>query len=118
MAIRIGINGFGRIGRQVYRAIRERYDKEIDVVAVNDIGRINIMTHLLKYDSTTVVFPATLSLVKTVSWPVATRSRFLRSAILRVCHGPSWALILSLNQPASFANETRQNCISMPARKK
>ena len=57
MAIRIGINGFGRIGRQVYRAIRERYDKEIDVVAVNDIGRINIMTHLLKYDSTYRRFP-------------------------------------------------------------
>jgi glyceraldehyde 3-phosphate dehydrogenase len=52
MAIRIGINGFGRIGRQVYRAIREHYDKAIDVVAVNDIGRINIMAHLLKYDST------------------------------------------------------------------
>ena len=48
MDIRIGINGFGRIGRLVYRAIRERYDKEIDVVAVNDVGRINIMTHLLK----------------------------------------------------------------------
>src|SRR5215470_7730917 len=57
MAIRIGINGFGRIGRQVYRAIRERYDKEIDVVAVNDIGRINIMSHLLKYDSTYGRFP-------------------------------------------------------------
>ena len=50
MATRIGINGFGRIGRQVYRVIRERYDQEIDVVAVNDIGRIKIMTHLLKYD--------------------------------------------------------------------
>jgi glyceraldehyde 3-phosphate dehydrogenase len=57
MTIRIGINGFGRIGRQVYRAIRERYDKEIDVVAVNDIGRINIMAHLLKYDSTYGRFP-------------------------------------------------------------
>ena len=50
MAIRIGINGFGRIGRQVYRAIRESYDEAIDVVAVNDIGRINIMAHLWKYD--------------------------------------------------------------------
>jgi len=57
MAIRIGINGFGRIGRQVYRAIRERYDEAIDVVAVNDIGRINIMAHLLKYDSTYGKFP-------------------------------------------------------------
>ena len=43
MTTRIGINGFGRIGRQVYRVIRERYDQEIDVVAVNDIGRIKIM---------------------------------------------------------------------------
>jgi glyceraldehyde 3-phosphate dehydrogenase len=57
MAIRIGINGFGRIGRQVYKAIRERYDQEIDVVAVNDIGRINIMTHLLKYDTNYGRFP-------------------------------------------------------------
>ena len=57
MATRIGINGFGRIGRQVYKAIRERYDKEIDVIAVNDIGRINIMTHLLKYDSNYGRFP-------------------------------------------------------------
>ena len=57
MAIRIGINGFGRIGRQVYKAIRERYDKEIDVVAVNDIGRIKIMTHLLKYDTNYGRFP-------------------------------------------------------------
>ena len=57
MATRIGINGFGRIGRQVYKAIRERYDQEIDVVAVNDIGRIKIMTHLLKYDTNYGRFP-------------------------------------------------------------
>ena len=57
MTIRIGINGFGRIGRQVYKAIRERYDEEIDVVAVNDIGRIPIMTHLLKYDTNYGRFP-------------------------------------------------------------
>src|SRR5215471_822983 len=57
MAIRIGINGFGRIGRQVYKAIREHYDNEIDVVAVNDIGRIKIMTHLLKYDTNYGRFP-------------------------------------------------------------
>jgi glyceraldehyde 3-phosphate dehydrogenase len=57
MAVKIGINGFGRIGRQVYKAIRERYDKEIDVVAVNDIGNIKIMTHLLKYDTNYGRFP-------------------------------------------------------------
>ena len=57
MAIRIGINGFGRIGRQVYRAIRERYDNVIDVVAVNDLGDIDMMAYLLKYDSTYGRFP-------------------------------------------------------------
>src|SRR5262245_19932713 len=51
MAIKVGINGFGRIGRQVYRAIRQRYDQDLDVVAVNDVGRLEIMTHLLKYDT-------------------------------------------------------------------
>src|SRR5262245_64694543 len=57
MAVKVGINGFGRIGRQVYKAIRERYDTDLDVVAVNDIGRIEIMTHLLKYDSNYGRFP-------------------------------------------------------------
>jgi glyceraldehyde 3-phosphate dehydrogenase len=57
MAAKVGINGFGRIGRQVYRAIRERYDRDLDVVAVNDIGRIEIMAHLLKYDTNYGRFP-------------------------------------------------------------
>lgn len=51
MAIRLGINGFGRIGRQVLRAIRERYPNEIDVVAFNDLGDLNTMAHLFRYDS-------------------------------------------------------------------
>ena len=58
MAIRVGINGFGRIGRQVYRAFREKYAKRIEVVAVNDVARIpRPMSHLFKYDSNYGVFP-------------------------------------------------------------
>ena len=49
MAIKVGINGFGRIGRLVYRAMAN--DPELDVVAVNDLGDIPTMAHLLKYDS-------------------------------------------------------------------
>ena len=49
MAIKVGINGFGRIGRLVYRAMAN--DPEIEVVAVNDLGDIPTMAHLLKYDS-------------------------------------------------------------------
>ncbi|MFN8455512.1 MAG: type I glyceraldehyde-3-phosphate dehydrogenase [Anaerolineae bacterium] len=51
MATKVGINGFGRIGRQVFKAIRDRYGDSLDVVAVNDIGDVPTMAHLLKYDS-------------------------------------------------------------------
>ncbi len=51
MAVKVGINGFGRIGRQVLKAIRDRYPKELEVVAFNDIGDMPTMAHLLKYDS-------------------------------------------------------------------
>ncbi len=51
MAIKVGINGFGRIGRQVLRAIRDNYPETLEVVAFNDIGDLKTMAHLLKYDS-------------------------------------------------------------------
>ena len=49
MAVKVGINGFGRIGRMVYRAMAG--DKRFDVIAVNDLGNVEVMAHLLKYDS-------------------------------------------------------------------
>ncbi len=49
MATKIAINGFGRIGRLVYRAAQS--DPDIEVVAINDLGDINTLAHLLKYDS-------------------------------------------------------------------
>ncbi len=57
MTIKVGINGFGRIGRQVYRAFRQHYPDRVDVVAVNDVGNRQIMTHLLKYDTNYGRFP-------------------------------------------------------------
>lgn len=51
MATKVGINGFGRIGRQVFKAIRDNYGDSLEVVAVNDIGDLKTMAHLLKYDS-------------------------------------------------------------------
>src|SRR5512140_3118938 len=52
MAVKIGINGFGRIGRQVLKAIRDYYPDTLEVVGFNDIGDTKTMAHLLKYDST------------------------------------------------------------------
>ena len=57
MAIRVGINGFGRIGRQALKAMRERYPDDIDVVAFNDLGDLDTMAHLFRYDSNYGVYP-------------------------------------------------------------
>ncbi len=52
MKLRVAINGFGRIGRNILRAIYEgEYAKQIEVVAINDLGKIESATHLLKFDS-------------------------------------------------------------------
>ncbi len=57
MATRIGINGFGRIGRQVLKATLERHPNDLDVVAINDLTDPETNAHLLKYDSTYGRFP-------------------------------------------------------------
>ncbi|MAT34187.1 MAG: type I glyceraldehyde-3-phosphate dehydrogenase [Ponticaulis sp.] len=51
MAVRVAINGFGRIGRNVLRSILENGRKDIEVVAINDLGPVETNAHLLKYDS-------------------------------------------------------------------
>ncbi len=51
MAVRVAINGFGRIGRLVLRSILEHQRKDIQVVAINDLGPVETNVHLLKYDS-------------------------------------------------------------------
>ena len=56
MTVRVGINGFGRIGRNFFRAAKER-NADIDFVAVNDLGSIETMAHLLKYDSVLGILP-------------------------------------------------------------
>jgi glyceraldehyde 3-phosphate dehydrogenase len=59
MGVRVGINGFGRIGRNVLRAARER-SPELEIVAVNDITTPDMLAHLLKYDSVFGRFPGTV----------------------------------------------------------
>ena len=50
MAIKVGINGFGRIGRQVLKALKERHP-DVDIVAFNDLGDLQTMAHLFRFDS-------------------------------------------------------------------
>ena len=60
MGTRIGINGFGRIGRQVLRAAIERHPDKLDVVAVNDLTDTATNAHLFKYDSNYGKYPGTV----------------------------------------------------------
>ena len=60
MVTRIGINGFGRIGRQVLRATLERHPDKLSVVAINDLTDAKTNAHLLKYDSTYGRYPGTV----------------------------------------------------------
>jgi glyceraldehyde 3-phosphate dehydrogenase len=64
MATKVGINGFGRIGRQVFKAIRDTYGDSLEVVAVNDIGDVPTMAHLLKYDSNYGKFDGAVEVVE------------------------------------------------------
>jgi glyceraldehyde 3-phosphate dehydrogenase len=61
MAIRVGVNGFGRIGRQVVRALREQNVADVTVVAVNDLTDTKTLAHLFKYDSVHGIFDGDVS---------------------------------------------------------
>ena len=65
MVVRVGINGFGRIGRLVLRAISESGRKDIQVVGVNDLGSIETNAHLLRFDSVHGSFPGKVKTSKT-----------------------------------------------------
>ena len=61
MAVRVAINGFGRIGRLVLRAIIESQRNDIQVVGINDLGSVEMNAHLLRYDSVHGILPSEVS---------------------------------------------------------
>ena len=61
MAVRVAINGFGRIGRLAFRALAESGRTDVDVVAINDLGSPKANAHLLKFDSVHGPFPGEIS---------------------------------------------------------
>jgi len=62
VTVRVGINGFGRIGRNFFRAVADR-GADIEIVAVNDLGSLKTVAHLLKYDSVLGVLPNNIAAV-------------------------------------------------------
>ena len=91
MAVRVGINGFGRIGRNVFRAAHES-DADVEIVAVNDITDAGTLGHLLKYDSVFGPFPGEVSRRRRrADRSTAARSRCSPSATRRRCRGATSA---------------------------
>ena len=64
MPVRVGINGFGRIGRLVFRAAMEATRKDVEFVAINDLGTPEANAHLLKYDSAHGIYPGKIQAMK------------------------------------------------------
>jgi glyceraldehyde 3-phosphate dehydrogenase len=63
MTVKVGINGFGRIGRQVLKAIGERFGDSLEVVAINDLFDSETNAHLFKYDSNYGIYPGSVEVV-------------------------------------------------------
>jgi glyceraldehyde-3-phosphate dehydrogenase/erythrose-4-phosphate dehydrogenase len=93
MTVTVGINGFGRIGRQVYKAIRDNYDGILDVVAVNDLVDVKTNAHLLSTIPPMDAFPARLKPEKATFMSMTTESGATRKETRLICHGKNSASI-------------------------
>ena len=102
MTTRIGINGFGRIGRQTLKAMLERHPDELEVVAVNDLADDETNAHLFKYDSTYGRFAGE------VRAGDSARSAPSASATPRRSRGATSASTSSWSRPASSPTRPRQ----------
>ena len=118
MATRVGINGFGRIGRQSLKALIERAP-DIEVVAVNDLVDAEMNALLFKRDSTYGTYPGDVRAGRCRrSSSTAARSRSSPSATRRTCRGATSASTSSSRAPACSPTPRRPTPTSMPGARK
>ena len=117
MTVRVGINGFGRIGRNFFRAARQQ-GADIDFVAVNDLGSLDTMAHLLKYDSVLGTLPDKIAATKGgIKVGNDTLKVLSRAQSRPTCRGATSASTSSSSRPASSPLATRPRCTSTAARR-
>ncbi len=100
MALRVAINGFGRIGRLVLRAIVESGRRDIEVVAVNDLGPVETNAHLLRYDSVHGRFPATVTVDGDIMIAAGHKIRVTAVRNPPNCRTRNWTSTSRWNAPA------------------
>ena len=96
--MRIAINGFGRIGRQAFKALGERHP-DLEIVAINDLFDSATNAHLLKYDSNYGTFDGTIEATDAGLVVNGHEIRSSRSASGPTCRGVRWTLIWSSRRP-------------------
>ena len=109
MTVRIAINGFGRIGRNILRAIHESGRTDLTVVALNDLGDVETNAHLLRYDSVHGRFPGTVEVADgAIDIGAGSQSGCSASATPRSCPGPTSASTWRWNAPESSRRGRRR----------
>ena len=125
MAIQVGINGFGRIGRAVFRIIASRPESGIEVVAINDLSDDDILAYLLEYDSVmgrfdreVEVADGVMKVVTLTLWPNIFSARNLKSSALVAKRSVAVATMvmfcagISCNRSANKAKHSQPRCIA------
>ena len=120
MAVRVAINGFGRIGRLTLRAALEAGRKDIEVVAINDLGSVDMNALLLQNDSTHGRLAKPVKVTSTgINAGSGVSSRYLPNAIRKTCPGASSTSTScsnarvfspSVKWPPSISQRARRKC--------
>ena len=109
--MRVGINGFGRIGRSIFRAAMQAQYRDIEIVHINDLTDTATLAHLLKYDSVHGNFAGEVANHEDCL-VVADRKMFQLNVIQLKFPGKRRRLILFLNAQAYFVNVSRLSTTS------
>ncbi|GAY77317.1 NAD-dependent glyceraldehyde-3-phosphate dehydrogenase [Sporolactobacillus inulinus] len=116
MTVKVGINGFGRIGRLAFRRIQDV--PELEVVAVNDLTDPAMLANLLKYDTTQGRFNGEVKVEEGFFVVNGKKVKFFHNATQLNCHGANSALTSFLNAQASSLRKTKLKHTSRVALRK
>ena len=118
MAIKVGINGFGRIGRMVFRAAVENFSKDIEIVGINDLLDPDYLAYMLKYDSVHGIFNHDIKVEGNYMVVDGKKIRLTAEKTPHSSSGTKSRLMSSSSPPVSSSKMPRHACTSRQAQRK